>query len=412
VAQAGTRLYTISAQGLVQWFALAPYSRSANGGTVIAADSLGRVAHAAMRPDTVYFHTPDATGTKRFYALRPPYKSVSRSGGDGGGRGGGGRGGGGRGGGGGDDNNGNARSFRREWDRVLDVAFGADDRLYVLDIESPWRECQATERAMLCDDVPGRRRCRLYRSSGPIPVPIYDLSPEAAALASRHVFASDHADVAGEIACEWSIVADFTDAFSRAWFASDDAVCLAVDAFRCRAYVANATKVHVARLASSDSRGARCDDYKSGAFSEYNGDPNFGAYRGASGFGGGFGSGGFGGGGFGGGDDFVDLGVSGVSGATVELLAGQPTCQGHIDGPGGTAVFSSIRGCAIRTRPVDARLDIAPVVAAIRDASGKSWPPGVLELVEQYARGVGRPAASLVVSDHGNRCIREIELLD
>jgi hypothetical protein len=249
------------------------------------------------------------------------------------------------------------RLLPSHWELPCAMAFGqrnsplgADDRLYVLD----------------CSPYEGGRAL-LFRSS---------------AIAT---------DVCTDklARCTWTAVADFTAAFARAQMAPIvDGMFLALDEFGCRAYVANGTHVHVALLADDSCENGTGGGYDIGAAD-------------------------------------ARLAGSDAGLAVGELLAGDRKRRGTTDGSGKTARFSRISGCAIRTRPLDLALDVAPKVAAIRaataamqlsaegslaPASPQPWPPGIADLVEEYARLVALPAASLIVTDRDSRCVREIHL--
>lgn len=246
------------------------------------------------------------------------------------------------------------------WELPCAMAFGADDRLYVLD----------------CSEYVGGRAL-LFRSS---------------AIETDGGGGGDNGGGSGgggggdggsdnKLArCNWTAIADFTAAFSRAEMSPMiGGAFLAIDGFRCCAYVANAMHVHAVRFDASES-----SDNSGSA---------------------------------------LPIGV---------LFAGDKNRRGATDGTRGRAArFSRISGCAIRTRPIDAALDIEPRVAAIRNATAnvgvghvrtgggsnddrrsqpQPWPPGVADLVEEYARPAALPAESLVVSDLDNRCVREIHL--
>jgi hypothetical protein len=156
------------------------------------------------------------------------------------------------------------------------------------------------------------------------------------------------------ISNEWTLAADLTTAYKDVQIAGDDSFALVVDAFRQRAFVAHATCVHVTQLDHVGSNSTTC------------------------------------------------------------LLAGHPYLQGQTNGSRNEASFASLRGCALRTSPLDHARDIAPVVSAIRMATVADatnhipWPVGIADIVEQYARGFGDPAIGLLLSDYGNRAVRQL----
>jgi hypothetical protein len=154
---------------------------------------------------------------------------------------------------------------------------------------------------------------------------------------------------------KWTVAADLTWAYRNVLVIPEDPFILVVDAYRQRTFVAHGTYVHMTLLNTSTK------------------------------------------------DD------------TTVLLVGDKRLSGRTDGSGNNIRFASLRGCALRTRPLDPAYDIAPVVMAIRTAVAGTrdqyWPPGVADIVEQYARGFGDPAIGLLVSDAGNRAIRQIDFL-
>jgi hypothetical protein len=208
----------------------------------------------------------------------------------------------------------------------------------------------ADDRIYVIDRGVTTRRCHLYQSRAPLARPTHLPS---LALAGT------------EVPCEWTLVADLSAALARSHFGNLGSVFLAIDTFRRRAYVAHSTCVYVACL--DDSCGGR---------------DQVPAVR-------------------------IALG-------RFEILAGHSLMNGDRDGSGTQALLADITGCAIRTRPICETRDVAPVVGAIRAFTaigGGRWPPGVAEIVESYARASGLPAASLVLSDHGGRRMRQIDLL-
>jgi hypothetical protein len=153
------------------------------------------------------------------------------------------------------------------------------------------------------------------------------------------------------VTSEWQWAADLSYAYQDVQVAVDEPFYVSVDAFRDRAYVAHSTCVHVAELKR-----------------------------------------------------------------TTHLLAGHGRVGGRTNGPGNDARFGVLRSCALRTRPLDLARDVAPTVTAIRMATadidtGYPWPHGISDIVEQYARGLGDPAVGLLLADHRNRTIRQLDFL-
>ena len=87
------------------------------------------------------------------------------------------------------------------------------------------------------------------------------------------------------------------------------------------------------------------------------------------------------------------------------LLVGRPSPQTFFQSDCTEAhrlTTNFIRHCILVTRTPDQKLDIEPFVCAIRSATGprqhsSPWPPGIANIVEEYARGFGMPAASILV---------------
>jgi hypothetical protein len=91
----------------------------------------------------------------------------------------------------------------------------------------------------------------------------------------------------------------------------------------------------------------------------------------------------------------------------VSTLAGHDL-PGFADGDGRTARFNGAYGPALErgsNRTVDGSL-----LGAVRSADAVSrWPPGLAELVEQFARPIP-PATALLVPDYASHCIRRLTL--
>ena len=263
------------------------------------------------------------------------------------------------------DENGHSRA---KWMGLVAVAFDADDRVYVLD-----RGC-----ATGC--------ARLYQSRAPLAEPIRTESLTPSPMPPVGLLRWPDA----EVPCAWNLVADLSVMFAHAQYdRRKEEVFLAVDAFRRRVYIAHATCVYVVHLVGD---GSSDDNGKLGS-------SGGGGGQRSSSTGGGCDS-----------DETMRLAPG-----RFELLVGWPNQHGNTDGDSAQALFAGITGCTIRTRAVDRVRDVAPVTEAIRDATGKGngmrWPPGVAEIVEAYARGTGRPAESLVLSDCDGLCLRRIALL-
>jgi hypothetical protein len=153
------------------------------------------------------------------------------------------------------------------------------------------------------------------------------------------------------VTSEWQWAVDLSYAYQDVQVAVDEPFYVSVDAFQDRVYVAHGTCVHVAELQGK-----------------------------------------------------------------AHLLAGHGRLSGRANGPGNDARFGALRSCALRTRPLDLARDVAPTVTAIRMATADiytsyPWPHGISEIVEQYTRGLGDPAVGLLLADHRNRTIRQLDFL-